>query len=73
MQAIQAGTRVNAELLGWADRVGTLEVGKLADIVAVAGDPLADLSELERVSFVMLGGALIRSPERPAAAGPLPD
>ena len=56
MQAIQAGTRSNAELLGWADRLGTLEPGKLADLVAVPGDPLADLSVLERVSFVMLGG-----------------
>lgn len=56
MQAIQAGTRVNAELLGWEDRIGTIEVGKLADLVAVPGDPLADISELERISFVMLGG-----------------
>lgn len=60
LQAIQAGTRVNAELLGWEDRVGTLEAGKLADLVAVPGDPLADISELERVSFVMLGGRVVR-------------
>lgn len=59
MEALQAATRVNAELLGWEDRVGTVEVGKLADIVAVPGDPLADLSVLERVSFVMLGGKVI--------------
>jgi len=56
MQAIQAATRVNAELLGWQDRVGTVEPGKLADIIAVPGDPLRDLSVLEKVSFVMLGG-----------------
>jgi imidazolonepropionase-like amidohydrolase len=56
MQAIQAATRSNAELLGWSDRVGTLEAGKLADLIAVPGDPLADISVLERVSFVMLGG-----------------
>ncbi len=61
MQALQAGTRVNAELLGWEDRVGTIEAGKLADVIAVPGDPLADLSLLERVSFVMLGGEVIRS------------
>jgi imidazolonepropionase-like amidohydrolase len=62
MQAIQAGTRVNAELLGWQDRIGTLEVGKLADIIAVASNPLDDLSELERVVFVMLGGQVVRTP-----------
>jgi len=56
MQAIQAATRVNAELLGWQDHVGTVEAGKLADIIAVPGDPLHDLSMLEQVSFVMLGG-----------------
>ena len=60
MQAIQAGTRVGAELLGWQDRVGTIEPGKLADLVAVAGDPLQDISELERVVFVMLGGNVIK-------------
>ena len=60
MQAIQAVTRVNAELLGWEDRIGTIEPGKLADLVAVAGDPLADLSELERPVFVMLGGRVVR-------------
>jgi imidazolonepropionase-like amidohydrolase len=56
MQAIQAATRVNSELLGWQDSLGTVEAGKLADIIAVPGDPLRDLSVLERVSFVMLGG-----------------
>jgi imidazolonepropionase-like amidohydrolase len=56
MQAIQAATRVNSELLGWQDSLGTVEPGKLADIIAVPGDPLRDLSVLERVSFVMLGG-----------------
>jgi imidazolonepropionase-like amidohydrolase len=62
MQAIQAGTRVGAELLQWEDRVGTIEPGKLADIVAVSGDPLEDLSELERVIFVMKGGAVVKAP-----------
>jgi imidazolonepropionase-like amidohydrolase len=56
MQAIQAATRVNAELLGWQNEVGTLAPGKLADIIAVTGDPLGDLSVLEIVAFVMLGG-----------------
>ena len=56
MQAIQAATRVNSELLGWQDSVGTIEPGKLADIIAVPGDPLQNLVVLENVSFVMLGG-----------------
>jgi len=56
MQAIQAATRVNSELLGWQDRIGTVEAGKLADIIAVPGDPLQNLAVLENVSFVMLGG-----------------
>jgi imidazolonepropionase-like amidohydrolase len=62
MQAIQAATRVNAELLGWQDHVGTVEAGKLADIIAVPGDPLQNLAVLEKVSFVMLGGREIASP-----------
>lgn len=69
MEAIQAGTRVNAELLGWDDRLGTLQAGKLADIIAIEGNPLADISKLESVSFVMLGGKIIKSP---GEAEPLP-
>jgi len=65
MDAILAGTRVNAELLGWDDRLGTLEVGKLADIIAIPGNPLDDIKLLETVSFVMLGGKIIKSPDRP--------
>jgi imidazolonepropionase-like amidohydrolase len=60
MQAIQAATRVGAELLGWQDRIGTVEPGKLADLVAVPGDPLVDLSALRRPSFVLLGGRVVR-------------
>lgn len=73
MEAIQAGTRVGAELLGWDDRIGTLEAGKLADIIAVAGDPLEDMAALEQVRFVMIGGDVVRSPEGSApVAGLLP-
>lgn len=61
MEAIQAGTRVNAEMLGWDDRLGTLQAGKLADIIAIEGNPLEDISKLESVSFVMLGGKVIKS------------
>lgn len=73
MAAIQAGTRVAAELLGWDDRLGTLERGKLADIIAVPGNPLTDISALERVSMVMIGGRLVKRPgEKASLAGTLP-
>jgi imidazolonepropionase-like amidohydrolase len=67
MEAIQAGTRVGAELLQWDDRIGTIETGKLADIIAVPGNPLEDMSALERVSFVMIGGKVVRRPGDPAS------
>jgi imidazolonepropionase-like amidohydrolase len=62
MAAIQAGTRVAAELMKWDDRLGTLERGKLADIIAVPGNPLADIKALEQVSMVMLGGKVLKRP-----------
>ena len=49
MSAIVSATRINAEILGWADRVGTVEAGKWADLVAVPGDPLADIALMEQV------------------------
>ena len=61
VKAIQAGTITNAEALGWSDRVGSIEKGKYADLVAVSGDPLADITELQRVKFVMKGGKVIRN------------
>jgi len=60
MQAIRAGTSVAAELLGKQDVIGTIEPGHFADIVATAGDPLQDISELERVRFVMKGGVVYK-------------
>ena len=61
MQAIRAGTVVPAELLGWSDKAGTIEKGKWADIVAVSGDPLKDITELKRVKFVMKAGAVYKN------------
>jgi imidazolonepropionase-like amidohydrolase len=60
MQAIKAATIDAADLLGWRDRVGSVEAGRFADLIAVGGDPLADVTELERVSFVMKGGVVYK-------------
>jgi imidazolonepropionase-like amidohydrolase len=61
LQAIQAATINDADLLGWSDKVGALDPGKWADMVAVDGDPLADVTTLERVKFVMKGGEVVRN------------
>jgi len=60
LAAIQAATVNAADLLGWSDRVGTIESGKYADLIAVEGDPLQDVSALEHVDFVMKGGEVIK-------------
>jgi len=60
-RAIQSGTIINAEVLGWSDRIGSIDKGKYADLVAVSGDPLADITELQRIKFVMKGGKIIRN------------
>ncbi len=62
LAAIQAGTLNGAELLGWADRIGQLKAGYLADIVAVPGNPLSDIGSLTKVAFVMKGGVIYRRP-----------
>jgi imidazolonepropionase-like amidohydrolase len=59
-QALQAGTIVNARVLGWDGQIGSISKGKFADIVAVSGDPLADITQLRQVTFVMKGGKIIR-------------
>ncbi|MGE5324429.1 MAG: amidohydrolase family protein [Actinomycetota bacterium] len=61
IDAIRAATINAAELIGWQDRVGTIEPGKFADIIAVSGDPLQDITELERVQFVMKGGVVVKN------------
>ena len=60
MQAIQSATTVGAQLLDQQDNLGAIEPGKFADIVAVDGNPLADITELQRVKFVMKGGAVVK-------------
>ena len=60
-QAIMSATSLAAELLGWADKVGKIEPGQFADIIAVHGDPIADISELEDVDFVMKGGVVYKN------------
>jgi imidazolonepropionase-like amidohydrolase len=61
LQAIQAATINAADLLGWSGKVGTLAPGAWADIVAVDGDPIKDVTTLERVRFVMKGGEVVRN------------
>jgi imidazolonepropionase-like amidohydrolase len=61
MQALRTGTTVAADLLGWSDKVGTVEAGKWADLVAVSGDPLKDITEVERVKFVMKAGVVYKN------------
>ncbi len=62
LEALRSATIHAAELLGWSDRVGALEPGLLADAIAVRGDPLEDVGALERVGFVMKGGAVVSGP-----------
>jgi imidazolonepropionase-like amidohydrolase len=61
LQAIQAATVNDADLLGWSDKVGTIEPGKWADIIAVDGDPVKDVTTLEHVKFVMKGGEVVKN------------
>ncbi len=61
LQSIQAGTINAADLLGWTGKVGTLEPGAWADIVGVDGDPLKDVTTLEKVKFVMKGGEVVKN------------
>ena len=60
LEVLRAATVNAAGLLGWADRIGSLEAGKLADIIAIDGDPLKDVKELQKVKFVMKGGEVHR-------------
>ena len=61
LEAIRAATLSAAELIGWPDDVGTIEKGRFGDLIAVQGDPLADISVLQHVKFVMKGGRVIKN------------
>jgi len=61
LQAIQTATVNDADLRGWSDKVGSIEPGKWADIIAVDGDPLEDITVLQRVRFVMKGGQVVKN------------
>lgn len=63
---LRMATSVNARIIGWQDRIGSVEKGKFADLIATAGDPLEDITEMQRVRFVMKGGAVIRNDFAPA-------
>jgi len=60
LYTLRMATTVNAEIIHWQDRVGTIEEGKFADLIATSGDPLQDITEMQRVKFVMKGGAVIK-------------
>jgi imidazolonepropionase-like amidohydrolase len=60
LEVLRTATVNSAALLGWGDRIGSIEAGKLADIIAVDGDPLKDVKDLQKVGFVMKGGSVIR-------------
>src|SRR5579871_5841612 len=61
LQAIQTATINDADLIGWSDKVGTLEPGRFADIIAVDGDPVQDVTVLQHVKFVMKGGTVVKN------------
>ena len=63
MQAIQAATTSAADLLGHSKEVGSIKPGKYADLIAVSGDPLQDVSILEHIDFVMKGGTVYKRPK----------
>ena len=67
LAAIQAGIINGAKVLGWQGQIGALKAGYFADLIAVSGDPFADITELQRVKFVMKGGKVIKNEMTPGA------
>ncbi len=68
MQAIRSATVTASQLLGWSDRVGSIEPGKFADMVALSGNPLQDIAQLEHIDFVLKGGVVYKQEGHPAEA-----
>ena len=71
LQSLQTTTLNAADLMGWSDRVGSLEAGKWADVIAVSGDPLQDIRALQHVAFVMKGGVIYRNEAQPTSVDKL--
>jgi imidazolonepropionase-like amidohydrolase len=71
LAALQTTTLNAADLMGWTDKVGSLEPGKWADVIAVSGDPLKDIRTLQHVSFVMKSGVIYKDESAPASVDPL--
>jgi imidazolonepropionase-like amidohydrolase len=71
LQSLQTTTLNAADLMGWTDRVGSLEPGKWADVIAVSGDPLKDIRTLQHVSFVMKSGVIYKDEAQPASVDKL--
>ena len=69
LEGIQTGTVNAADLMGWTDRVGTIEPGKWADVIAIDGDPLKDVRRLQHVSFVMKSGVVYKDETQTTKAG----
>jgi imidazolonepropionase-like amidohydrolase len=67
MEAIKAATSSAADLIGDSADIGSVQPGRYADLIAVAGDPLADVKTLEHVGFVMKGGVVYKSDNKPTA------
>jgi imidazolonepropionase-like amidohydrolase len=68
LQALQAATINGAALLNWSDRIGSIEPGKLADIIAVDGDPTQDINAIDKVVFVMKDGVIFKNDLTPKNA-----
>jgi imidazolonepropionase-like amidohydrolase len=62
MEAIQAATSLAAKHMGWDDRIGSLQPGRFGDVIAVKGDPLADITRLQHVDVVIKGGLVFKQP-----------
>jgi imidazolonepropionase-like amidohydrolase len=69
IEAVLSATRNASDLLGASDRVGSIQKGRFADIIAVDGDPLKDISEMRRVRFVMKGGVIYKGGAAPSTPG----